>query len=84
LTLHSPGRDEEEFLCGLWCARRPVRLDDPLLPIWVHKHHSSIFAGIPGKDLAKAWNIGADECSSVWVSSRAFRDAVLYRGVEPL
>ncbi|MGC2375301.1 MAG: hypothetical protein WA484_15640 [Solirubrobacteraceae bacterium] len=61
-----------------------MRLDDPLLPIWVYEHHGSIFARIPRKDLAKTWKVGADERSTVWVSSRTFRDAVLYRSVEPL
>jgi hypothetical protein len=60
-----------------------VRLNDPLLPIWVDKYHGSIFTRIPGKDLAKTRKIGADERSSVWISSRTFRDAVLDRGVEP-
>ncbi len=59
-------------------------LDNPLLPIWVDEYHGSIFARIPGKDLAETWKIGTDERSSVWISSRTFRDAVLYRGIEPL
>lgn len=71
------------LLYGLWRVRRSVGLDDPLLPIWVHEHHCSIFTRIPRKDLAKTWKIGANERSSVWISSRTFRDAVLDRSVEP-
>jgi hypothetical protein len=65
-------------------ARRSARLHDPLLPIGVHEHHGPIFAHVPRKDLTKNGQIGAYEHSSVWISSRAFSDAVLYRGVEPL
>jgi hypothetical protein len=61
-----------------------VLLDNPLLTIRVHEHHSSIFPRIPCKDLAKSWKVGANERGSVWISSGTFRDAVLYRGVEPL
>lgn len=58
--------------------------DNPLFAIRVHEHHGSTFTRVARKDLAKAWKIGADERSSVWVSSRPFRDAVLYGRVEPL
>jgi hypothetical protein len=61
-----------------------VGLDDPLLPIWIYEHHGSILTCIPRKDLTKAWKVGADERSSVWISSGTFRNAILYRGVEPL
>jgi hypothetical protein len=61
-----------------------VWIDYPLLPIWEYEHHGSILTRIPREDLAKTWNIGADERGSVWISSRTLRDAILYRGVEPL
>ncbi|MGH2878997.1 MAG: hypothetical protein ACRDK4_05235 [Solirubrobacteraceae bacterium] len=61
-----------------------MRLDDPLLAIGVHKHDGSVFPRVPGKDLTKAWKIGAYERRSGWISSGTFRDAVLYSGVEPL
>lgn len=60
-----------------------MRIDEPLLPIWVYEHYDSIFTRIPRKDLAKTWKIGTDERSSVGISSRPLRDTVLYRGVEP-
>jgi hypothetical protein len=61
-----------------------VGLDDPLISIGIDEHHRTIFTRVPRKDLAKPWEIGADERSSIWISSRTFRYAVLYRGVEPL
>jgi hypothetical protein len=59
-------------------------LDDPLLPVWIYEHHGSIFARIFRKDLAKTRKVGTHKRSAVWVSSRAFSDAVLDRGVKPL
>jgi hypothetical protein len=60
-----------------------VRLDDPLFSVGIDEYDCSPFASIAREDLSETWKIGADECSAIWVSSRTFRDAVLYRGVEP-
>jgi len=59
-------------------------LDDPLLPIGVHEHHSAIFARIIRKDLAKTRKVRAHKSGPVWISSGTFSDTVLDRGVEPL
>ncbi len=61
-----------------------MRLDDPLLPVGVYKHHRSIFARIPGEDLSKTWEVGADERGPIRISSGTFRYPVLDRSVEPL
>jgi hypothetical protein len=61
-----------------------VRLDDPLFSVGVDEHDGSLLARIPSEDLSETRKIGADERSSVWVSGRTFRDAILDRGVEPL
>jgi hypothetical protein len=69
---------------SLWNVSRLAKLRDPLLPVGVYEHHGSGLTCMLRKDLAKPWKIGAYEHSSVWISSRTFRNAVLYRGVEPL
>jgi hypothetical protein len=61
-----------------------VRLDDPLLAIGVNEHHRSFFEGIPREDLSETWKVGADERSSIRISSRTFRDPVLDRGIKAL
>ncbi len=71
--LRGPGR-----LC------RPVRLDDPLLPIGIDEHHGSCFACMSRKDLAKTRKIGAYKHRAAWISSGTFGDAILDRGIEPL
>jgi hypothetical protein len=61
-----------------------VGLDNPLLPVGVYEHYGSIFARIFRKDLAKTRKVGTHKRSAVWISSRAFSDAVLDRSVKPL